>query len=233
MRNPQRMIVFVIFFLLTIFAVLPHEVKADPQNSQVQQNQSVVDAARRSREQKKNVAQPARIFTNDDLDTQHSTRISEDLIIGGLAAPQTESPNAIAAAAEAPDQTATLPFKVSGTTSKESEEAFVEDAEIAKLKSQLASAQNELNLQRRQLLLDQNTIYTNPAYTATHAGKAELDSAKLQIEQLQEEVDRLKQPLADLEWNRWRRMQNGHSENGSADEGYKSVPPSALVLPQP
>ena len=233
MRTLRRIIVFVVFFLLTIFAVLPHEVRAAPQDSRFQKNQSVVDAARRSREQKKFSARPARIFTNDDLDTQHPTPTREDLNSGGLATPQAESTNANAAAAEALIQTTTSPFDVSGTKSKESEVASAEDTEIAKLKSQLASAQNDLNLQRRQLLLDQNTIYTNPAYTTTHAGKAELDSAKLQIEQLQEEVDRLKEPLADLEWRRWRRMQNEHPENGSADEGYRSVPPSALVLPQP
>jgi hypothetical protein len=81
--------------------------------------------------------------------------------------------------------------------------------------------------------LQQNTIYSNPAYTTTHAGKSDLESAQLQIDQIQEQVDSLKGPLADLEWRQWRRMQAGRPDNGSLEENYRAVPPAALVLPQP
>jgi hypothetical protein len=228
------MIMFVVFLRLAVSTMLPREVKAEPQDSQLQQNQSVVDAARRSREQEKNAAPPARIFTNDDLDTVHTKPDRKGFSVGSLAAPQTDSPNASAvAAAQTPNHGATSPNKESGSKSNESEEAAAEDAEIVRLKDQLASAQYALVWQRRELLLDQNTIYTNPAYTTTHAGKSELDSAQLQIDQIQQEIDRLKGPLANLEWRQWRRMQAGHPDYGSAVENYRSVPPSALVLPQP
>jgi len=234
MRNPRRMIVLVVFLLLTLCTVLPRDAMAEPQNSQIQQNQSVVDAARRSREQKKNAAPPARVFTNDDLDTEHAKLARDGFDVGALAAPPTESPNANGiAAAQTPDHGTTSPQKESGSKSNESDEAAAEDAEIVRLRDQLASAQNALTWQRRQFLLDQNTIYTNPAYTTTHAGKSELDSAQLHIIQLQEEVDRLKGPLANLEWRKWRRMQAGSPDKGSQKEDYRSVPPSALVLPQP
>jgi hypothetical protein len=234
MRNPWRMIMLAVFLLLTVCAVLPRGVQAKPQDPLIQQNQSVVDAARRSREQKKNAAPPARVFTSDDLDREHANRDRDDFIVGALAAPQTESPRASAvAAAKAPDQAATSPNKESGSKRKESEEVAAEDAEIAKLGDRLASAQNSLFWQQRELLLDQNTVYTNPVYTTTHIGKAELDTAQLKIDQKQQEVDSLKGPLADVEWRQWRRMQASRPDNGTAVESYKSVPPSALVLPQP
>jgi uncharacterized small protein (DUF1192 family) len=135
--------------------------------------------------------------------------------------------------AEAPKQTPTLARYDLGSKSKESEETAAEDAEIARLTAQLAAAQNSLFWQQRELLLDQNTIYTNPTYTTTLVGQTELDIAQLKIDQKQQEIERLKGPLADLEWRRWRRMQASGPENGSAAESYKPVPPSALVLPQP
>jgi len=234
MRNPRRIIMFGAFLLLTLCTVLPRDAKAEPQISQVQQNQSVVDAARRSREQKKNAAPPAKVFTNDDLDTEHAKLAREGFDVGALAASPTEPPDAsLVATAQTRDHGTTSPKKESGSKSNESEEAAAEDAEIVRLRDQLASAQNALTWQRRELLLDQNTIYTNPAYSTTHAGKSELDSAQMQINQLQEEVDRLKGPLANLEWRRWRRMQAGSPDKGSQEEDYRSVPPSALVLPQP
>jgi hypothetical protein len=228
------MIMLVTLSLLTIGIKLPREAQAEPQDLEFQPTQSVVDAARRNREQKKNAAVPAKVITNDDLDKGHTKHPPDGKNIDALAARQTESPNAsFLDAAEVHPQVATLTSDHPVSNSKESEEADAEDAEIAKLKAELASAQNALKWQQRELLLDQNTIYSNPAYTTTHVGKAELDSAKLQIEQTQQEIDRLKEPLANLEWWRWRRLQAGRSENGSTDENYKSVPPSALVLPQP
>ena len=225
---------FVVFLLLIVCTPLSREAKAEPQDSQNQQSLSVVDAARRSRELKKNAGPPARVFTSDDLDAEQTKRTRESFNVGALTAPQTESPNASAVAtAQPPNHGSTSPNKESSSKSNELEEAAAEDAEIARLKNQLASAQNALTWQRRQLLLDQNTIYTNPAYTTTHAGKADLDSAQLQIDQMQQEVDRLKEPLANLEWREWRRMQAGATVNGSPAETYRFVPPSALVPPQP
>jgi hypothetical protein len=225
---------FVVFLLLIVCTPLSREAKAEPQDSQNQQSLSVVDAARRSRELKKNAGPPARVFTSDDLDAEQTKRTRESFNVGALTAPQTESPNASAVAtAQPPNHGSTSPNKESSSKSNELEEAAAEDAEIARLKNQLASAQNALTWQRRQLLLDQNTIYTNPAYTATHVGKAGLEFAQLQIDETQQEVERLKEPLADLEWRQWRRMQAVATDNDSSAESYRSVPPSALVLPKP
>jgi hypothetical protein len=228
------MIKFVLFLLLTQCGVFFLKAKAGPQVSQIQQNQSVVDAARRSRERKKNAASPARVITNDDLESQHAKRSREGFNAGVPTVPRTDSPNADALIVHnAPNPGVLLTNDESGPDSLESEEAAAEDAEIARLKALLDSAESALHWQQRQFLLLQDTVYSNAAYTTTHAGKADLESAELQMEETQEEIDRLKEPLANLEWRQWRRMQAARSENDYATEEYKSPPPSALVLPQP
>ena len=223
------MIVSVLFLLSTICAVFSRQAQADPQDSQTQQNQSAVDAARRSRELKKNSATPARVITNDDLESERAKRV-QNQFNAGRSFTSIVNP---AFPAEKPKQPASLANIDSESQGMESEEAAAEEAEIARLKARLASAQNSVFWQQRELLLDQNTIYTNPAYTNTHVGKARLDAAQSQIDEKQQEIERLKEPLANLEWRQWRRMQAGRSENGIAAEGYESVPPSALVLPPP
>jgi hypothetical protein len=228
------MIVFAAFLSLAICTSRTCECKAGAQDSQAQQNQSVVDAARRSREQKKTTAPPARVWTNDDFETQHTNHARKDFTELAPASPQGEPGNPRAGGtAKAPDQAPDAIKNAPGTNSKESEEAAAEDAEIARLKKELASAENALTWRRRQFLLQQNTIYSNPAYTTTHAGKSDLESAQLQIDQIQQQVDSLKGPLANLEWRQWRRTQSVRTDSGSPEENYRPVPPAALVLPQP
>jgi hypothetical protein len=230
------MVMFVVCLPLTVCAMFPRVAKAQSQDLQIQQDQSVVEAARHSREQMKNAARPARVITNDDLDTKHPRRDQEDFNTGTSTSPQTESPNASTLASiKAETQVATSVNKKSISISgeEESERAADELAEIPKLKGQLSSTQNDLIWQQRELLLNQNTVFSNPSYTATHAGQSDLNSMQLQIDQKQKEIEALKGPLANLEWRQWRRSQAGRPENVSSAENYKSVPPSALVLPQP
>jgi hypothetical protein len=234
MRNSSYIVMLAGSLLIVVCATLPREARAEPQNSQIEQEQSVVNAARHSRELKKKAAPPARVITNDDLDSARAKSVQGSPAPGIPPARQTEAANTGAlVATETPKQAATLMRFDSGSESNESEEAAAEDAEIAKLKDQLASAENSLFWQKRALLLDQNTVYSNATYTTTLVGQTELDTAQLKIDQKQREVYNLKGPLADLEWRRWRRLQASSPENGSAGESYKSVPPSALVLPQP
>ena len=234
MRNSSYIVMLVGSLLIVVFAAFPREARAEPQNSQIEQEQSVVNAARHSREVKKNAAPPARVITNDDLDSERTKSDQGESNTRIPPARQTEAANTGAVVAtETPKQAATLMRFDSGSKSNESEEAAAEDAEIAKLKDQLSSAENSLFWQKRALLLDQNTVYSNATYTTTLVGQTELDTAQLKIDQKQREVDSLKGPLADLEWRRWRRLQASGPEDGLVGESYKSVPPSALVLPQP
>jgi hypothetical protein len=228
------MILSVVFLLLAACTLFPREASAVPQDLKNQQNQSVVDAARRSREQKKNAATPPRVITNDDLDAGHIKRGQEGFNVDALTSLETESsvPSAVTPA-ESPNQAAASANNESGSKEKESEEAAANEAETVRLKDLIASVQNDLYWQRREHLLNQNTVYSYAFYATTRVGKAELDSAQLQIDQRQQELESLRGPLANLEWRQWRRSQAGRTESASPAEAYKSVPPSALVLPQP
>jgi hypothetical protein len=229
----RRIIVIAVSLLLPGYAVFFGEVTALAQNSQIEPNQSIVDAARRSRELKANAAHPPRVITNDELDREHRKYAQEELNAGVPMQPEGELSNFNVEGTPKTNSQKAIISADSGSKNDRSEESAAEDAAIAELKGQLASAENALDLQQRELLLDQNTIYSNPKYTTTQTGKAQLDFAKLQIEQTRQEIDTLKGPLADLEWRRYRRMQAGRTEGGSSAANDETVPPSALVLPHP
>jgi hypothetical protein len=189
--------------LLAACAVFSRAAEAQPQDSQSQQGQSVADAARRSREQKKNAARQARVISNEDLDTEYFIPGQEGLNLGVPAGLKREARSTgDVAAAEAASQTATSANKESRRKGKDSEEAAAEDAEIARLKGQIAEAEEHLKWQQRELSLDQDTVYSNPNYTDFKTGKAKLDAEQQQINQRQQEIEALKASLAVVQERR-------------------------------
>src|SRR4029077_4628366 len=77
--------------------------------------------------------------------------------------------------------------------------AAAQDSDIAKVKSQLAQGEKDLDVLRRQFALDQDSYLSNADYTHDTAGKSNLDNEKQQINDRQEENERLKTRLAALE----------------------------------
>jgi hypothetical protein len=177
---------------LTTCALLSCADEAMAQDLQTHQNQTVADAARRSREKKKDLTKQPRVVTNEDLDVKHFKADQEGL---NLEAPATEAADASAiAGAEATDQAAASAKKES-----QSIETAAEYAEIAKVKKQIAEAEEDLNLRQRELMLDQDTVYSNPNYTDSKAGKAKLDAEQEQINHGRQEIKGLQADLAVLQ----------------------------------
>jgi hypothetical protein len=176
--------------LIVALALFPGAV-ARPQDSQDQQTQSVADAARRAREQKKNAAKSAsKVITDDDLDTKKLKPGAEGLNVGSPPKLDTQPPSpAAVASAEAADQAA----------GKESGPKAGEDPGIARLKERIAQVQKELDLLQRGLALDQDSYYSKPDYSNDKAGKAKLDAEQQQINEKQQELDSLKTRLAALQ----------------------------------
>jgi hypothetical protein len=200
--------------LFTACVALPCVAEAQPQDSQTQQDQSVADAARRSREQKKNARKQSRVISNEDLDTEYFKPGQEGLYLGAPAKSKTEARSASGAVTtEAADQAATSTNKEPRPKDVDSEEAAAEDAEIAKRKKEIAEAEEAVKWQQRELALDQDTIYSNPNYTDFRTGKAKLDSEQQRISERQREIEGLKAHLAELEERRGRRKQAAPSEN--------------------
>jgi hypothetical protein len=213
---------------LSVCVILPFTAKAQTQDSQAPQTQSVADVARRSREQKKNPVRQARVITNDDLDREHPKRGQGGLNFRAPATPQTMATTASTVAAEAADPASISGEKESTLKCKEEvatknaeiaklKEQLAEDAELARLKEQLAEAQNQLTWRQRELMLDQHTIYLNPNYTDDRTGQAKLASDQQRISETEQEIEALKGPIAELEWRQWRRELAVSSE---------SVPPA-------
>ena len=71
--------------------------------------------------------------------------------------------------------------------------------ELAALKEQIKQAESDLDLAKREQALQQDTYFSNPDYVHDTAGKARLDALKQQITDKQQELDRLKARLAELQ----------------------------------
>jgi hypothetical protein len=200
--------------LFTACVALPCVAEAQPQDSQTQQVQSIADAARRSREQKKNARKQSRVISNEDLDTEYFKSGQEGLYLAAPTTSKTEGLSASGAVTtDAADQAAPSANKEPRPKDVDSEEAVAEDAEIAKLKEEIAEAEEDLKWQQRELALNQDTVYSNPNYTDLKTGKAKLDSEQQRINERQQEIEGLKAHLAELEERRGRRKQAAPSEN--------------------
>lgn len=158
--------------------------------AQSQDSESVADAARRAREQKKPPAKPVKVLTDDDV--KPAIPASADV------APATGASAPAASTAAASDSTAAIGV-VTGNSSPAPDAKDQKDSkEVAELKAQIKQAKSDLDLQLRELSLDQDTFYSNTDYAHDTAGKAKLDEEKQQTNDKQQEVDRLVARLAAM-----------------------------------
>ena len=183
--------------------VFPLLAFAQSQGAQTQdsQNQSVADAARRAREQKKAAAkQPAPVITDDTL-----KRSAPDAQAANAPSPAPSSEAAPVPAktpadsSSAPDDNASPVPAGQPAPAGQAEKKAKDSAELAALKQQLAEAQKGLELLQRDLSLQQDTYISNPDHSHDIAGKAKLDDALQQITSKQQAVDALKAQLAALQ----------------------------------
>jgi hypothetical protein len=149
--------------------------------AQSQDSDSVADAARRAREQKKAAAKPAKVITEDDV--KPATPGSSE------AAPAPGTPSPSASGEANPGGASAAPDAKDEKTAKE----------IADLKEQIKQAQGDLDLAQRQLALEQDTYQSNPDYVHDTAGKAKVDGFKQQVSEKQQELEHLKTRLAELQ----------------------------------
>jgi flagellar motility protein MotE (MotC chaperone) len=155
------------------------------------QKQSIAEAARRSRQSAKNATKPSKVITDDDLDKEYIKPGNQGLPLDSPPKLETEppSPDAVADAAATPTvppDPATVP-------------AASDDPEIARLKDSIADAEKDADLARRDLALQQDTVYSNPDYEHDIAGKAKLAALQQQINDKQQDIDRMKTRLAAME----------------------------------
>jgi hypothetical protein len=169
---------------------LPNAQSQDQQSSDAQ-NQSIAEAARKSRQTAKNSSKPSKVITDDDLDKENIKPGAQGLNLGAPAELETQPPSP-AAVADAAATPSTPPDPAT-------EPAASDDPEIARVKNLIADAEKDADFARRDLALQQDTFYSNPDYEHDTAGKAKLAALRQQINDKQQEIDRLKARLATLE----------------------------------
>jgi len=155
-----------------------------------QSQDSVAEAARRSRaEKKKNSEKPAKVVTDETLEVKKGD-------VQSAAAEQPRMPGA--PETQAQPAPANAPSSA-GQNEKTAPEDEKRAKELAALKEQIKQAQSDLDLGKRELALDQDTYFSNPDYVHDTAGKAKLEAVKQQIADRQQVLDRLKARLAELQ----------------------------------
>jgi hypothetical protein len=187
------------FAAILAAAVLPWTALAQSQDPPAQ---SVADAARRAREQKKAAAkQPAPVITDDTLKPAAPAANAPSPNAASAPSP-VPAPQPAADSSRVPDSSAApapaaqpAPAANAGDTDPKA----TDSAELAALKLQLAEAQKSVELLQRELALQQDTYFSNPDHSHDLAQKAKLDAMLLQITDEKHAVDALKTQLAALQ----------------------------------
>jgi len=168
---------------LVILLLAPARVAMARQQS-TQQSDPIAAAARRAREQKQQQAKPARVWDNDTIPKSPGA-----LSVIGQAAPDSASPeNAPAASGAGKDASPTTPKQKSDSAT-----------EVAALKEQLQTLQNDLDILQRKYILDQQTYNAKPGYASDKAGAASLQDEQDQIDAKQQEMIAAQQKIVELQ----------------------------------
>lgn len=166
---------FVLVSLALGALLLPAALPAQSQDS----SQSVAEAARRARAQKKKSDKPVKVITDETLQVN-----DEDVQNATAWQPK-------------PPETAAQPVPATGTPSQGDAEALKKaTAELARLKEKLSDAQKDLDLAQREYALSRESYYSNPNYANDASGKAKLDGIQAQIDSDQQEVAKWKAKVA-------------------------------------
>ncbi len=171
---------------LTLPAVLSVTLLPAAAFAQSQDSQSVAEAARKARAQKKNTEKAPKVITDETLDVKK----------GDVQSATAEQPR-MPGSPEAPAQPAAA--AAPGTPASPAAKDQKESKEVADLKVKIKRAQDDLDLLQREQSLENDRYYSQTDYAQDTAGKAKLDDLKQQATDKQQELDRLKARLAELQ----------------------------------
>ena len=171
---------------LTLPAVLSVTLLPAAAFAQSQDSQSVAEAARKARAQKKNTEKAPKVITDETLDVKK----------GDVQSATAEQPR-MPGSPEAPAQPAAA--AAPGTPASPAAKDQKESKEVADLKVKIKRAQDDLDLLQREQSLENDRYYSQTDYAHDTAGKAKLDDLKQQVTDKQQELERLKARLAELQ----------------------------------
>ena len=180
---------------LLVLLALPVGMASAQQQQQPPQQQadSLAEAARRSREQKKEQTKPARVWDNDTMPTKPG-----GVNVVGPSSPSSDaSGNPPAANVQVAGGAAEAGATKSGSKSASDVKAL--QASLAAAKDQLQALKADLDILQRKYNLDSQMYYGKPNYAADTDGAAKLADEKSLIDAKQLEVDAAQKKVSQLE----------------------------------
>ena len=170
--------------------------------AQGDQEQSVAEAARKAREQKKTTTKPSTVITNDTLkpatpETVQQAPARAESAPGTEATATTEA-TAKSDATAASGSTADEAKKAQPAKGPSEEEIAKKKAKIEALKQEIADKTNEADVQQRALALANESYYSRPDFSKDPDGKAKLDAMQSDLVQKQDQLAQLKAKLKEL-----------------------------------
>ena len=185
---------------LALPVVLAATLLPAPVFAQSQDNQSVAEASRRARAQKKKTEKPAKVITEETLDVKkgdvQSATAEQLRIPGSPETPAQPAPGAANAQGGASGDASSNPQGPKNLSEDEKVRAALK--ERVALKEKIKDAQSDLDLLQREYRLDLDSFYSSPDYAKNTTGKEKLDAMKQQISNKQQELDQMKARLAAL-----------------------------------
>lgn len=167
----------------------PQDVSASSTSS------SLVEAARRARESKKDQATPPRVWNNDTI-PKAGDEIS---VVGPSAASSSNSAtspgNSTSSGTAA--NSASAKGEDAGTSGSKSRSAL--ENQITNAKEKLATIKTDLDILQRTYTLDSQMYYGKPDYSTDKEGAAKLKDEQEQIAAKQQEMDDQQKKIDDLE----------------------------------
>jgi predicted RNase H-like nuclease (RuvC/YqgF family) len=136
---------------------------------------SVAEAARQARQQKQDAAKPAHVIDNDAIPPSPAASNAS----GSANAP------AAANASQAADA------KPEGSADEDKNKE-----EMEALKKQIADKKEQVDFQKREIALAQDTYYSNPDRSRDNSGKEKIDAMQADLAQAQSELNELEAKLA-------------------------------------
>ncbi len=185
-----------------IFAAVSLLLLAFPLCFAAPQQQSVAEAARKAREQKKNQPKAARTLTTDDLAGK-----PRSVPAAAPAEKETAAPTeATDEKAGAPEEKVRPPEEQPGAEAEKEAKPKDEKGEaywrkrFAEARAKLQAAEKEADLLQRELNLQQQQFYSDPNKALREQyERKDINENSQKVAEKKKEIERLKQALSDLE----------------------------------
>ncbi len=177
-----------VLLVLPVLGLAGIAVAAKHQDASQQTSDPVADAARKAREQKKNAAQPKKVFTNDDV------------------APAPAPAPPAAAATDAKEGDANAAKKADGAAADAKGEKAPDNSEagwrkrFAEQRAKISQAEQELDVLQRESTKLQTQYYADPQKAlAEQYTRKDITDQDAKIQAKKDEIAKLKQGLSDME----------------------------------